>query len=386
MSEVEVALVFTADPWVEELHRHLSDHGGARVRQLVVEAGVALEESYDVLVVSHRWPALTHALVADLRATGRSVLGVYDREEPASRDHLQAVDVDRMLTSDAGPGEFVEMLQRMRSRRDVGTGPEPEAVTARGLVVAVGGAPGVGRTEVAVQLALTMSAPLVDADDVAPAVAQRLGLSIEPNLRTAIDAVEHGRGTLAASITTDSGTGLRVISGLPNPRAWAQVRPGEVVRILDRLVNEEDCVVVDGIGSLEDVGGPTRSRNAVARALVLEANVLVAVCDAGPVGVARLLTWAMDVRSLAPDTPLVVAVNRAPTARFRRGELYDEITRTLPVIDVVFVPSDRKVTEAAWNGTSVARGGFVRGVTHVGEVVRGAPRVQAAVEAVREAS
>ena len=36
MSEPEVALAFTADIWVEELHRHLSDHGGARVRTLVV--------------------------------------------------------------------------------------------------------------------------------------------------------------------------------------------------------------------------------------------------------------------------------------------------------------------------------------------------------------
>ena len=30
MAEPEVALAFTADVWVEELHRHLSDHGGAR--------------------------------------------------------------------------------------------------------------------------------------------------------------------------------------------------------------------------------------------------------------------------------------------------------------------------------------------------------------------
>ena len=78
MSEPEVALVFTAEPWVEELHRHLSDHGGARVRSLVVEQSVALEESYDVLVVSHRWPALTRAFVADVHARGRRVLGVHD--------------------------------------------------------------------------------------------------------------------------------------------------------------------------------------------------------------------------------------------------------------------------------------------------------------------
>ena len=56
MREPEVALAFTADVWVEELHRHLTDHGGARVRTLLVEPEGALEESYDVLVAGHRWP------------------------------------------------------------------------------------------------------------------------------------------------------------------------------------------------------------------------------------------------------------------------------------------------------------------------------------------
>jgi len=49
MSEPEVALAFTPDPWVEDVHRHLTDHGGARVRSIVVEPSVALDESYDVL-------------------------------------------------------------------------------------------------------------------------------------------------------------------------------------------------------------------------------------------------------------------------------------------------------------------------------------------------
>ena len=46
-------------PGSKELHRHLADHGGARVRQIVLEPALALEEEYDTLVVSDRWPALT---------------------------------------------------------------------------------------------------------------------------------------------------------------------------------------------------------------------------------------------------------------------------------------------------------------------------------------
>ena len=50
MVEPEVALVFSPETWVEELHRYLADHGGARVRQIVMEPSLALDEQYDTLV------------------------------------------------------------------------------------------------------------------------------------------------------------------------------------------------------------------------------------------------------------------------------------------------------------------------------------------------
>src|SRR6266511_3644064 len=56
MPEPEVALVFSPESWVEGVHRHLTDHGGARVRQVVMDPALALEEDYDTLIVSHRWP------------------------------------------------------------------------------------------------------------------------------------------------------------------------------------------------------------------------------------------------------------------------------------------------------------------------------------------
>ena len=155
VSEPEIALVFTAEPWVEELHRHLSDHGGARVRSLVVEQSVALEETYDVLVVSHRWPALTRAFVADVHARGRSVLGVHDLAEPASRAHLAAVEVNAMIESDAGPDAFVRAVVELGTQRDVGARrPCVPGPIRSGRLIAVGGPPGVGRTEVAIGLAV----------------------------------------------------------------------------------------------------------------------------------------------------------------------------------------------------------------------------------------
>lgn len=379
MSEPEIALVFTAEPWVEELHRYLSDHGGARVRSLVVEQSVALEETYDVLVVSHRWPALTQAFVADVQARSRRVLGVVDRAEAASRPHLAAVNVDAVVESDAGPEAFVRALVALCAEhpRRVGAAPEPLAVRP-GRIVAVGGPPGVGRTELAIELAIAVArvstVVLADCDDVAPAVAQRLGLALEPNLRTAIDAVEHGRGDLASCLQQQIGTNLSILGGIPNSTSWMQVRPSEVLRVVDRLAVDAEIVVVDGIGSLQDLGGPPRGRFATARALAIEADVLVAVCDASPVGVARLLAWIVEARGLAPSTPIVVAVNRAPSAAFRRGELYDEISSSIDVLEVAFVGVDSRVVDAAWDGRPVARGRFTRTVSRLAKVVMARPR------------
>jgi MinD-like ATPase involved in chromosome partitioning or flagellar assembly len=379
MSEPEIALVFTAEPWVEELHRHLTDHGGARVRSLVVEQSIALEESYDVLVVSHRWPALTLAFVADVHARGRRVLGVHDLAEPASRAHLAAVEVDDAIESDAGPDAFVRALIALGSQRGPVARVGPVALTPRaGRLVVVGGPPGVGRTEIAIQLAVTSGrgsrVALVDCDDVAPAIAQRLALALEPNLRTAIDAVEHGRGDLVSSVLTDPRTHVAVVGGIPSSAGWAQVRPGEVIRVIDRLGDEFETIVADGAGCLQELGGPPRGRFATAQALVREADALVAVCDASPVGVARLLAWTVDARLLAPTTPLVVVTNRAPNAAFRRGELYDEITASCPVANVVFVGVDQRVVDAAWAGDPVARGRFTRSVERLRDVVDGLPR------------
>jgi MinD-like ATPase involved in chromosome partitioning or flagellar assembly len=372
--EPEVAIAFTADPWVEVLHRHLTDHGGARVRSLVVEPEGALDESYDVLLAGHRWSVLTRALVAEVRARGRAVIGVFDADEPAGRRHLHSLGVDAFVESDAGPEAFVRAIAAVAGRRSERTqtqAPTPER--RHGRLIVVGGPAGTGRTEISIELAVALgrrtSAVLLDADDVGPAVAPRLQLPLEPNLRTAIDAVEHARGDLDRCVVGNRVSGLHAVCGLPNASAWSHIRPGEVVRVAERLARES-VVVADVGGPIEDVQVVSgRGRYATTRALLAEADVVVCVCDASPTGVGRLLSWIVDARTIAPSTPFFAVVNRAPSARFRRGELFEELTTTVPVHDVAFVPADARVSEAAWNGTTVGRGAFTRVVSSFADKV-----------------
>lgn len=235
---------------------------------------------------------------------------------------------------------------------------------APGRRIVVSGPAGAGATEIAVAIAASCpGAVLVDADDVAPAVAQRLGLSIEPNLRSAIDAVEFGLGALEPMLLPVGE--FRVLTGLPNAAAWDQVRPGEVARVVERIAAVAPEVIIDVAAPLETVGPPNRPRYGTAHALLGTADLVVAVGAGGPVGVTRLLRWLAEVDLVVPDTPVVVVVNRAPAEAFRRAEIREEIIRTYPAAAFAFVPDDAKVTRAGWAGTPVERSAFTRAVANL---------------------
>jgi len=375
--EPEVALVFSPETWVEELHRYLADHGGARVRQIVMEPSLALDEQYDTLVVSHRWPALTRALVDALHARSRRVLGVFDPEEPAGREHLAQLGVDAAIAAGAAASDFVDVIGRLAPVP--GASPVPDATplllpdfptTARrhAHVLVVGGPPGSGATEIALELTRAVRARreavvIVDADEVSPSLAPRLGLAIEPNLRTAVDAVQFGLGALDASVV--HAAEVDVVGGFPSVAAWSHVRPGEVVDALDALAAGRDHVIVNVSGRLEDVVHGGHARHGVARAVTARADALVGVGAGTPVGITRLLAWVAEARALAPTPPVHLVVNRAPGDRFRRGEIADEVARTFAPAGLTFVPGDARVETAAWEAAAVARGPSTEAVAHL---------------------
>jgi MinD-like ATPase involved in chromosome partitioning or flagellar assembly len=377
--EPTVALVFSPEPWVEALHRHLTHHGGARVRQVVVEPAVALDEEYDALVVSDRWPALTLGFVRAVHDRGRRVVGVFDPEEPAGKDHLLTLGVDVTIAGDAPISDFVCALADL----DLATGPRPRAASAGadttadaggtgdrrlGPLVVVSGPRGSGVTEVAVTLAgafATRRQPvvLVDVHDAAPSVAGRLGLGLEPNVRSAIDACAHGLGRLDATIALPAGADgpFGVVAGFPSAVAARQVTPADVLDVVTALRIGRTCVVD------ADDSSPVTS------AVLHAAGAVVAVADPSPVGVVRALEWLATVRREVPSTPIHLAVNRAPGARYRREEIRCEVVRTLCPQSIDWLPLDNRVERAAWNGQLVTRGPFHAAVTSLAREVLPAP-------------
>ena len=369
--EPEIALVLSADRWVDELHRHCADHGGARVRSMVLDPTVALEAEFDVLVASDRWPALTRRFVDGLHSSGRRVLIVGD--EAGAVDLATRLGIDAVVTAESPPTEIVAaVLALAPKKRPAGAGvPDASAPVVAlpadgaesGPVIAVGGPFGAGSTEVAIGLAVASARRgwrpvLVDADDLTPSIAARLGLPMEPNLCTAVDAVAYGLGAVPGALF-DLGDGWpAVLVGAPNRRTAETLRAEDVVAVGDVLSARYAPVVFDHSAG----GGSIPDRGEVGAAVVQRATLVVAVGVANPVGIVRLVDWLREVAMPLRDTPVQVVVNRAPERRSRRAEVAGELQRDLRVAGLTFVPTDSRVDDATWAASVVERGPFARAI------------------------
>jgi MinD-like ATPase involved in chromosome partitioning or flagellar assembly len=375
LPEPEIALVLSPDAWVDTLHRYCADHGGARVRCMVLDPAVALEEDFDVLVTSDRWPALTRPFVDALHARGRRVLVVScdpEAGELAVRLGADAVADPRNSAADLVAAAVAIAPARVGpTSANAPTGPVITGAPARRVatgIIAVGGPFGAGSTEVAIALAATSArrrhrAVLVDADEVTPSVAARLGLPLEPNLCSAVDAVAYGLGAVPGALF-DLGDGWpAVLVGAPSRRAASALRPADVVAV-GAVLAERFAPVVFDISA-----GPSTPDLGTAGAVASTADVVVAVGAATPVGVVRLLEWLRELAAIAPSARVHVAVNRAPSARTRRAELAAELQRAVPISGLTFLPADPRVEEAAWAAALVERGPFARAIEPLHEAV-----------------
>ncbi|MDX1450099.1 MAG: hypothetical protein R3246_13675 [Acidimicrobiia bacterium] len=385
MTGLELAIAVSAREWPDRLRRFLADHGGARVRVSAMGPEDLLGESFDVLLIDDICSFLTPRLVDVISDGGRRVVGIYDPEEFADgKERLLECGVADVIESYASPEEIVAVAARVfgEVRRDQSEPvfqPEAEHREAGGApvqddtdgpaparVIAIGGPPGgSGATEVAIALADELAGRgqvvLVDCDDNAPSLAQRLGLPLHPNIRTAVDVLEHRSGTLDRVL--HSVERMMVLPGLANVGDWAEVRPRQVADLLRMLAVPRRHVVVN-IGSRLDASGfgEGMERSAMSRTVVGLADMVVGVGLASPMGVARLLDWASLAHPLASSGALHLMINRTPSARFKRGELLQEVTRTYQPASFVFLPEDSRVGAGAWNGQLVTRGRFRKAV------------------------
>ncbi len=249
--------------------------------------------------------------------------------------------------------------------------PSTEPVSAgsdqRGRIIVVWGPAGApGRTTLAISIAAELAAggrrvALADADTHAAAVAPTLGLLDEaPGFAAAcrlaggpgLDGEEFDR---IARIHPASTGRFPVLTGLGRPSRWPELSSERVTGALRAARDWAEITVVDIASSLDedeeissDLAVPRR--NAAGLAALREADQVVAVASADPVGLSRFLRAYIDLLDCVPPDRVTVVANRvrASAIGFDPAVQVAQTLRRLGAIDsAVPIPDDRGAVDGA---------------------------------------
>ncbi len=357
---LDLAIAASARDWPDRLHRHVLDHGGARVVGRLMGPSQCVDTLFDVIFVDDVCSFLTPRLVTLLRQRERAVVGVFDpADSPDAKRRLLECGISDVIESNATAQEFLNKASgSIFTSKPLLTAPSPRLSAGRAVGV-VGVTDGVGSTELAAALAASVSrrtnAVLVDLDPAWPSVAQRLDLSPYPNLRTLIDVTFH-QGVVDQAIQWVGGLG--VIAGSVSDPSPTPIPGHEAAMALD-VLSESTGVIVGDLGAEERVNSTLLGS--------FESVILVAAAD--PVGLARLVRAYKRLSTMVDQTRLLVAVNLVPDRRFYRSEIRSEVSLLLGGGPFTLLPRDQSVTDSAWNGGLPRRGPFVREVDRIADLV-----------------
>lgn len=251
--------------------------------------------------------------------------------------------------------------------RTVPTGAPHEAPTAprtsgAGAVVAVWGATGApGRTTVAIGLAAEAAAAggtgvmLVDADPYGGAVGQHLAVLDEVSgLLAAARLANAGQLDPArlAGLAREVAPRLRLLTGLPRPDRWVEVRPQALVEVIAAARALDQRVVVDtGFGLPSTpldpfAAGPDRDE--ITMTVLEQADQVVVVGSADPVGLTRLVRALRDLAEVRAPGADVVTVNRMRgSLGWSTREIGDLVAQVAPGARLAFLPDDRIAVDRA---------------------------------------
>lgn len=231
-------------------------------------------------------------------------------------------------------------------------------LTGGGRVIAVWGPAGApGRTTVALGLAAGLAArgvttTLVDADPWSASVAQHLGVTDEVSGLLAAARLS-ASGDLEhrfPSVLRDVGGGLRIVTGLPRPDRWVEVRSGAIEHLLD-VARTHGHVVVDTGFSLEEDAvevGALPGRNSMTVSALAAADEVVVVGTADPVGLSRLARGLVEVRDVTGGTPVRVLVNRRRSSLgWSERDIAGMVEGFARLRGLHFLPEDRAAVDRA---------------------------------------
>jgi MinD-like ATPase involved in chromosome partitioning or flagellar assembly len=353
--------------WEERLLAAFARDGHAveivrRCVDVVELAAVAAAGYGRAALVASELRRLDADVVDRLRACDVTPVGVVARGDESAEQRLTAMGFGYVVPDDVEPGVLASVLVEAArdehappgSRRSYGdtapvtpattpgVGVSPGAAGVRdedeqgddqdvdrhGSIVAVWGPAGApGRTTLAVTLAdelarLGQDALVVDADVYGGTLAPVLGLLDDsPGVAAACrQASSTGLDVAALSaLCWQLGPQLRALTGIPLASRWPELRPTALSAVLATARRLADYVVVDcgfNLEADEELSFDTLAprRNGATLAVLDDADLVLVVGAADPVGMQRLIRGLAELRDAEIEAPLWVVLNRV-----RRG-------------------------------------------------------------------
>jgi MinD-like ATPase involved in chromosome partitioning or flagellar assembly len=293
-------------------------------------------------------PAGVDADAARLRASRIGVAALVTEE---ALDTLP----EAVIAVDAGPGADASVAAAPAEQADGADGAVAEQ--SEGRVIAVWGPAGApGRTTVAAAIAAELArrqlrTALVDADPYGGAVAQQLGIMDEVSgLLAAARLAASGELTdRFAGVQRGIHPHLGVVTGLPRPDRWVEVRAGAVQHVLEVARGHGHVVVDTGFSLEEDPGsdfGSRPGRNQMTLGALEVADEVVVVGNADPVGLARLARGLVELRDHTGATATRVVVNRMrPTLGWSEKDVAGMVAGFTRLAGLHFLPEDRDTVD-----------------------------------------
>lgn len=327
---------------------------GIEIRRRCVDAadllGACMGGAGLPAVITARLPRLSVDAVTRLRESGSMVIGIAVKPEECAE--LSALGVDQVIEPCASAPEVLTRLSNAlesgsdsRGVWNVGMPDEmPTDAATPARVIAIWGPAGApGRTTTALVLARALSqhgrTVIIDADSAAPSIALALGLA--EDLSGLILACRHAEtGSLSSRSLASSMSVLSpsycALTGLMSARRWPELRPRALERVLEQVRADFRYAVVDVGSAFSNGESSLPSLTAPADVALAEADVIVAVCHAEPLGAARFLH---DLPHLAEFGVPIVAALTGGAQRDQVRELICEsagrLGVSIPIADLV---------------------------------------------------
>ncbi len=361
-----VALVVASGaPWESAALAVLAQDPGIVVLKRCVDVddllACATAGQAQVAVLGLDSPDLDANAVEHLRSHGVRPVAVLDAaQQETGRMRCSRIGISAVLTDDAL--DHLPVVLSIAEQESPVPAPgmaEIVPTEAVGRVVVVWGAAGApGRSTIAAGIAAELARRrartiLVDADPYGGSLAQQLGVLDETSGLLAA-ARRSGAGTLRedlAKVQRGLGEHLSLVSGLPRPDRWVELRPGAVTDLLQVACEHAHVVVDTGFGlevdTAADFGGRP-SRNQATLEALEAADEIVVVAGADPVSLSRVARGLVELGDQALGAPVRVVINRMRASLgWSEKDIAGMVSGLFPLAGLHFLPDDTEAVDRA---------------------------------------